>query len=224
MQRSAQRAGGFTLIEGLLASAVLAVAAGALLYPFTVGAQNNVIVVDQAAAVNLGESLMEEILTRNFHDPDGDSSPGPESGETSRLLFDNFDDYDGYTEGPGHMKDAAGTLISESSLSSYGRSVSVASIRLPDQPADADPNFVRVIVTVTSQGRTVCELTRLIGAGNENFDGVQLNDGSSNNGNGNGNGNSGSNSNGNAADAGAGDASATGTNGHNGQTRGRWAR
>jgi hypothetical protein len=150
------------MIEGLLASAILAVAAAAMLFPFTVGAQNNSIVVDQAAAVNLAEALMEEILSKPFYDPQGASSPGPESGETNRSLFDNIDDYDNYSESAGAMVDSSGEAISDASLSTYGRSVDVSYTYVPGQDTGEDPTFATVTVTVTSGEKTVHTLTRLV--------------------------------------------------------------
>lgn len=165
--RSGGRRGGFSLLEGLLASGILAFAAAALLLPFSVGAANNTVVVDQAAAVNLGEALMEEILAKPFYDPNSATRVGPETGET-RTSFDNIDDYDGYMETAGNMIDAAGNRIADASLASFHRSVTVTYVTWPGQNiAATGPTAARVVVRVRSNGQTVFTLTRLVGRRNE---------------------------------------------------------
>jgi MSHA pilin protein MshD len=166
-KRTSRRRRGFSLLEGLLASAVLAFASAALLLPFSVGAANNALVVDQAAAVNLSEALMEEILAKPFYDPNSATRVGPETGE-SRTSFDNIDDYGGYTETAGNMTDAAGARIADPSLQSFYRTVTVTYVAWPGQNiAATGPTAIRVVVQVRANGQTVFTLTRLVGRRNE---------------------------------------------------------
>ena len=158
-----QRQRGFSLIEGLLASGILAIAASALLLPFTVEAANNVLLTDHAAAVGLAEALMEEVLAKPFDDAGGPGGPGPEPGETGRAQFDNMDDYDGYSESAGQLRDASGALIADASLSMFARAASVTYVRLPGQDAGQLATFVRIIVQVSEGGRALHRVTRLAG-------------------------------------------------------------
>ena len=86
---------GFTLIEALLASVVLAASVTAITVPFSSAAQNQHVEARRTQAVALAQELMEEILAQSFADdnPDTARNPGPEMGETDRRLFDNVDDY-----------------------------------------------------------------------------------------------------------------------------------
>jgi len=58
--------------------------------------------------MTLAEELMERILKMPYGDPQGVSSPGPESGETAVSGFDNADDFHGYTEPAGGLRDVSG--------------------------------------------------------------------------------------------------------------------
>ncbi|MDD4889850.1 MAG: hypothetical protein PHU85_07945 [Phycisphaerae bacterium] len=146
---------------------MLAIASGAMLLPFSVGAANNTIVVDQAAAVNLAEALMEEILAKPFYDPNSTTRLGKESGET-RTTMDNIDDYHGYAETAGHMTNAAGATITDPSLSLYYRTVTVAYVTWPGQDTSGSGvTAARVIVEVKANGQTIYKLTRLVGRRNE---------------------------------------------------------
>jgi len=162
----AARRRGFTLIEGLLAAGILAAASAALILPFAVGAQNQNITSEHAVAVNLAEALLEEILSKPFYDPNSATRLGPEAGEATRPQFDNIDDYNGYIESAGRLRDAQGARISDASLASYGRRVTVAYVYLPNQSHADPPTMVRVTVDVTRNGAAVYSLCRLIGRRN----------------------------------------------------------
>jgi prepilin-type N-terminal cleavage/methylation domain-containing protein len=101
---------GFTLVEAMMAVMVLGIAAASLLLPFIKGAALQSEGINRTLAASLASDLMEQILRLPFHDPDGGLSLGPESGENTPSEFDNIDDYDGYTEPQGQVKDAAGAV------------------------------------------------------------------------------------------------------------------
>ena len=87
-----QRVRGFTLIELILFIVVVAVALAGILQVMnvTVAASANPMVRKQAVA--LAESILEEILQKEFSDPDG------VNGETTRATFDDVADYNGKTQ------------------------------------------------------------------------------------------------------------------------------
>ena len=76
-------------MEALLASAVLAIGASTIILPFTTAARNEEVDGRRTLAAQLGQEMMEEILSKPFEDPQGSGGLGPESGETSRSLYDN---------------------------------------------------------------------------------------------------------------------------------------
>lgn len=89
MNSRMQRHAGFTLIELVIFIVIVSVGvAGILLVMNTVVASSaDPMVRKQALA--LADSILEEILQKEYADPDGTS------GETTRATFDDVDDYNG---------------------------------------------------------------------------------------------------------------------------------
>lgn len=73
-------------------------------------------------AVQIAVDLMEEILAKDFSDPDGSDN------ETLRVDFDDVEDYNGWSSSP--PQDARG--ISLSSYASFTRSVTVIGVSQSD--------------------------------------------------------------------------------------------
>jgi MSHA pilin protein MshD len=108
--RTPTRHRGFTLMECLLATVILALTVLAIAQAVGTGIKQTNAALYEEHAVALLEAMMEEVLSRPYNDPQGTQTPGPESGETSRALYDNLDDYHGLVEQPGQVADASGTL------------------------------------------------------------------------------------------------------------------
>src|SRR5580765_4297875 len=85
-RRDRSRRRGITLIECVIALTILPLAVSAIAYAIVSG-------------------QMEEILSQPYADPQGTVALGPDSGETSRLLYDNMDDYHGLSETADNVKD-----------------------------------------------------------------------------------------------------------------------
>ncbi|MEM8783153.1 MAG: prepilin-type N-terminal cleavage/methylation domain-containing protein [Planctomycetota bacterium] len=105
------RPAGFTLAEVLIASAILAFAAAALSQAVLSGQAHTYHALHEAKAVSLLQSTMDEVLTRPYADPDGDTTPGPDAGETDPTLFDALDDYEGLARDAGSLTDAHGRTM-----------------------------------------------------------------------------------------------------------------
>jgi len=153
---------GFTLAEAMLATVVLAIAAAGVLLPFTGGAKVRTEGIRRTLAANLASDLMEEIINKPFNDPDGVFHPGPDDGET---VFDNIDDYDGYSEAEGQIKDAAGEIITDSNYTKFSRTATCEYVTVPQQPLQSEPencNFILVTVQVKYNGREIVNIKRLI--------------------------------------------------------------
>lgn len=92
-------------------------------------------------AVAVGEAYLEEILLKNFADPDQPESGGPEAGE-SRPTYDDVSDYNGLSDAG--ARDQANNPIA--GLGQYTVSVTVANAPLNIIPA-ADAKRIDVRVT-----------------------------------------------------------------------------
>ncbi len=154
--------GGFTLLEALLASSLLAIGTIAIIVPFATGARNELVESRRILALNLAKEMTEEVLSRPFLDPDGYSEPGPEISETSRDLFDNVDDYHGYVEPPGTITNLEGVIIDGPAAQDLSRHVSAQYIYLSGQDVSDEPTFIRLIVTVRHKNNDIVTLTRLV--------------------------------------------------------------
>ena len=152
----------FTLMESLFATSILALAAAALAVPLLAGAKQRAHIAEKARAQFLAQQLMEEILSLPFDDPDGQSSPGPEPGETSRSLFDNIDDYHGLQEPAGQMYGPDQTPITDPHLAEFSRQVSVQYVHLGSQQSSDPYTFARVTVIVRRNGKAMARLVRIV--------------------------------------------------------------
>ena len=160
---------GFTLIEALMAAAILVIAVAAVLMPFTCGVRTQDVESRQTLAVSLAGDLIEEILLRPFEEPyDGDEQAepvshfGPDGGESQRSDFSAVDDYDGYEELDGHLLDPAGQVITDSSAAGVSRHVTVEYVYVSGQDTGEDPTFMRVTVQVRYNGNEIVKLARLV--------------------------------------------------------------
>ncbi|MCK6454917.1 MAG: prepilin-type N-terminal cleavage/methylation domain-containing protein [Phycisphaerae bacterium] len=158
---------GFTFVELLIATAILAMSATAAMLALTAGVQRVQESSRYAQAVVLAESLMEEIVNRPFEDPEAPSvrNPGPGPDETDRTKFDNVDDYDGYSESDKVLRELRTGLpaIAPSNSAGLWRRVSVQYITLNGQAAWDQNNVVRVTVTVNDgDGGPIFVLSRVV--------------------------------------------------------------
>lgn len=145
-----------------MAATVLAIVTASSALPFSAGViqANCAARLEQATAY--GQALMEEILGRPFFPPGNRTpTPGPESGETSRDLYDSMDDFDGYTEAATGLRDYQNQPISDSTATGLYRTVSVQYISFTGQTAGDTNSFMRVIVRVWDGNANLVTLTRI---------------------------------------------------------------
>ena len=147
---------GFTLIEALLASVILAMVVGAVVMPFTAGAANTAQNARSTLAINLAQDLMEEILAKPFHDPDES-----EAGETGRSNWDDMDDYDGYSEGEWEIAGFDGVKVGDPSAVALTRDVTVESVYIAGQDQSEEPTFLRISVNIRYHEQEIVSLSRL---------------------------------------------------------------
>lgn len=94
---------GFTLIEALAALAIMALAGSVLL----LAAQTSLDATDEAAkqfiAQGICEQVLDEIMTKRYMEAGStydQSKLAQDAGETTRLSFDDSDDFNGYSVRP----------------------------------------------------------------------------------------------------------------------------
>jgi len=154
MRRTAHRQQGFTLAEALMASVILTVAVAAVSEAIVSGQMQAYEAMHQQRAVMLVEEMLERVVALPYNDPQGDTTAGPDAGETTFALYDNADDYHGYSEDEGDTTDIADATFGDA-YSRFARSVTAA---YGDQSVSgfADPiTGLTVTVTVTDDtGRT----------------------------------------------------------------------
>jgi len=98
------------LFEVLIASSILAFATLGLVQAVTSGQAHTLDALKRARATALAESVMEEVLSKPYADPEGSTGIGPDAGESGRSDYDNIDDYHGYALAAGAIVDMTGAL------------------------------------------------------------------------------------------------------------------
>lgn len=126
---------GFTLIEVIIFIVVVGAGLAGILAVSTTTVKDSAEPMVRKQAMALADSVLEEILQKEFLDPDGTS------GETTRATMDDVADYNG--------KDK--TLFTDwpATLSSYTVSIGVTDTTLGAVPAK------RVVVTVTGGNNSI---------------------------------------------------------------------
>lgn len=141
---------GVTLVECLLAMAILAVAVLSLVYTATAGHQHAYHGDTSLRATRLAEQLMEEILSRPY---DG-------SG-TDRDDW-HLDDYDGFTESAGTLTDGIGSLLpADDQTFSWSVSVS-SSVQTIGSLDGIDISGKTIVITVQNETGEVWQLCRFL--------------------------------------------------------------
>ncbi len=156
--RNAQRGysgrGGFTLIEALIASAIVGLGVTALLMASQSGTQVNAAAREITHAINLGQEVREWTLKLPFLDPDTpDNPPGPD-GTSPQTFVDDLNDLMNVTYSP--PRDANGQAISD--MSGWSQQITL-SWRNPDNlsetVSDGASEMIYVEVAVSYEGQSI---------------------------------------------------------------------
>ena len=153
----------FTAFETLIAIAILAVVTTALSGALSAGRQQTQNARNTVAATLLAQAMMEEILRLPYTDPNGYNNIGPGPLNTSRPLFDNIADYDGYTDGSSTTTDIANNPY-PASMQGFTRSVSVTAATMQPTGWSLAVTGQLVQVTVSQNGTTLITLQRFVPA------------------------------------------------------------
>lgn len=149
------------MFEVLIASSIMAVAVAAISQAVSTGQVQTHVALHEMRANQLAEALMEEIIALPYNDPDGGGAIGPESGEVQPSQFDNVDDFHGFSETIGQVKDLAGNSY-PSSFSRFGRSVSVQTSSVTAAQLGGTFDGLNVVVTITDNNGQTWTLSRFI--------------------------------------------------------------
>ncbi|MCC6579851.1 MAG: prepilin-type N-terminal cleavage/methylation domain-containing protein [Phycisphaeraceae bacterium] len=152
---------GFTLLEVLIASAILAIAVAAITQAVVAGQMQTYDALHDLRANSLAEALMEEVLALPYGDPQGVVTPGPDAGEINRSLYDNADDFHGFTEASGALNDAANSLY-PAPYQTFSRGVTCAYGTMTVTGFDTPVTGLTVTVTVTDAAGRQWQLTRFV--------------------------------------------------------------
>ncbi len=112
----------------------------------------------RAAALTLGEGLMQEIIEKPYRDRRNSDTIGAEADELTgtRSAFNDVDDFNGWKASP--PQDRTGTVLA--GFEDYGRSVSVHWVQADDLAtiSPTSTGIKRITVEVAHKGRTVVSL------------------------------------------------------------------
>jgi len=156
------RRNGFTLLEALIASAILSMAILGITVPFASGAATEADDARRTLANSLAQELMEEILTKAYDDTTTPKGLGHESAETSRAMYDSVNDYDNWNENAGQIKDLSGQVIDDPAAEALSRQAHVSYVRVGGQAGTDTICFARVQVEIRYHNKTLQTLTRLV--------------------------------------------------------------
>lgn len=149
---------GFTMLEVLAATTILAFAVIAVAESVSVAQSQTFEALHDGRATTLAEAFLEEVVSKPYADPAGGAiSLGPDVDELTRALFDNIDDYNGFTldtlksVDPDVLTDIAGNVLP----SAYQQfSINISTTYTNVTLFESVPG-INVVVTVTDKtGRT----------------------------------------------------------------------
>jgi len=89
---------GFSLIEAMVACAVLAIAVTGLAVSLAASHQNSTAADERGMMLQCARSLLEELAGKPFKSPNAVDAPGWKQGQPARVAYDDLFDYDGYTD------------------------------------------------------------------------------------------------------------------------------
>ncbi len=156
-----QWARGLTLVETVISLVIVGVMLVAALS--TVGASrlSQYRISEYSRGQHLAQRMLVEILGRPYADPNGSTTLGIETGESTatRLDFDDIDDYDNWWASP--PQDPNGSLIMDDDT--WAQSVTVCWVDANDPRVvrDLDTGAKGITVTVTHDDRPVAVLTAI---------------------------------------------------------------
>ena len=153
------RRSGFTLIESLIASVVLAIAVVGIAGALGASFKQTTVLDNDAAAIAIARALLEEVASKPFASSTASSKAS--AGNLDRTTYTNVADYHGYHDQSTFTTLAGGTLDVGTG---YSRSVTYtvpASVTVGSTTKSLN-DFGRITVTVSSPSGRNVTVSRLI--------------------------------------------------------------
>jgi MSHA pilin protein MshD len=147
MSTSSRSQSGFTLIELIIFIVVVSIGMAGILTVMNTTVKSSADPMVRKQALAIAESLLEEIVQKEYAKPTGSTVVGYPTAGWSRALFDCVDDYNGYTVSG--VTDAAGNAVAGLANYSISPAVVVSPVSLSGQ------SLKKVVVTVTGPQGTI---------------------------------------------------------------------
>jgi len=125
-----------------MAVVVLSIAAAGVLLPFSSGAAVRAEGVRRTLSARLAGDLIEKVVNTPFD-------------QIVTL-------YDGYSEPQGQIKDADGTVFTDSNYANFSRNVSCEYVYVPQESGTTAPKFILITVQVQYNGKQMANINRLV--------------------------------------------------------------
>lgn len=88
---------GLSLLEVVVSTVIVSVSLVASITLIGSTSRAHSVALDTSRAALLADTLLTEVMLAHYEDPQTPGTFGPEAGETARELYDDVDDYDGYS-------------------------------------------------------------------------------------------------------------------------------
>jgi type II secretory pathway pseudopilin PulG len=151
------RRGGFTLLEGLIASVVLAILVLGVVGSVSTSYQESQSVRATATSVTLGRQLVDEIVSKPFDSTDALGTGG------TRSTFTNISAYNNYSDTSNALPLLAGGTIDATGADQYTRQTSVVAGAQPSNDAiSPTSDFAIVTVNVAGPGGEVISIPEFV--------------------------------------------------------------
>lgn len=125
-----------------MATIVLGIAAAGVLLPFTSGAAVRAEGMRRTLGAKLAGDLMEEIINTPFE----------------QIVAG----YDGYSEAEGQVKDANGSIFTDSNYVRFSRNSSCDYVYVPQESGAGASKYIRITVRVCYCGKEIATINRLV--------------------------------------------------------------
>jgi hypothetical protein len=150
---------GFSLVEATVASVVLAVATVGVVSMVNASYAHAAALRDEATAIGLARQLLAEVAAKPWRSG-ATTAGGWSDGAKVRSLYDDVQDFNGYTDSTADLKTAGGATVAITGGGPFTRTVTLASSpAMSGVPVVSD--FAVVTVTVTTGRGHVYTLSRL---------------------------------------------------------------
>ena len=163
MKHNIRPQSGFTMIEVLVATTILAFAVIAVTQAVAVAQMQTYEALHDGRATSLAEAFLEEVVSRPYVNEVEGETPGPEDGEV-RATYNAIDDYNGFVLDA--LKDTTPDVIGDVNGNAYPQtyqkfSVSITATYQAVTFFEAVPG-ITVTVTITDHTNRTWQMSRFI--------------------------------------------------------------